>query len=227
MCGEAAPRNLDILFHCAPMLEGGLIQIESWLRTHEDAQAVFIDTIGRFRGLGSQTDNSNIFAADYHDMAKLQTLGLKHHVAIVVLHHLRKDRAGADPLESLSGTTGISAAADAVWILSRERNQELGELQIIGRDVQEQNIAVKLSGLTLTWQAIGDAEDVALAEGQRRIFEALRTIGQAATPTEVAALTNERPTTVKTRMFRMRESGLLVGIDKGRYWLGKKRPDGF
>ena len=227
MCGEPVPKNLDIMFSSPPMLDGGLIQIESWLRTHEDAQAVFIDTIGRFRGLGSQADNSNLFTADYQDMAKLQTLALNHHVAIVALHHLRKDRTGVDPLEALSGTTGISAAADAVWIISRDRNQELGELQIIGRDVQEQNIAVKLSSLTLTWQAIGDADDVALKEGQRKVFEALRMIGEAGTPTDIAAHTGEKVGAVKTRCVRMKGEGLLVSVGTGKYWFSRQRPNGF
>lgn len=229
MCGEAVPDNLDIMFRSPSMLDGGLMLVESWLRTHEQAQAVFIDTLGRWRGNGSQSDNGNIFAADYQDMAKLAALGMTHHVAMVALHHLRKDRAASDPLEALSGTTGISAPADAVWVLSRERNQELGELQIIGRDVLEQNIAVKLSSLTLTWQAIGDAEDVALKEGQRKVFEALRDIGQAATPSIIAAHTGESLGTVKTRVFRMKTDGLLVTVDhkKGTYWFAKQRPGGF
>ena len=227
MCGEAVPPNLFVMFKSPAMLDGGLIQVESWLRTHPNAQAVFIDTLGRWRGVGSQGDNSNIVAADYQDTARLQALGLKHHVAIVALHHLRKDRVGVDPLESLSGSTGISAPADAVWVLSRERNEEMGELQIIGRDVLEQKMAVKLSGLTLTWQVMGEADDIAVKEGQRKVFEALRSIGAAATPSHIAAYTGEKPGTVKTRLFRMKEEGLLISVDRGRYYFGRQRPSGF
>lgn len=227
MCGETVPDNLSIMFSAAPMLEGGLIQIESWLRGHVAAQAVFIDTIGRFRGVGSQTENGNIFAADYQDMAKLQSLALKHHVAIVVLHHLTKNRAGTDAIESLSGTTGISAAADVVWILSRERNQEAGELQIMGRDVMEQNIAVTLSQLTLTWQAVGAAEDVALKEGQRRVFEALKALAAPSTPSDIAAHTGEKLGAVKMRCVRMKGDGLLLTPKPGRYWFSRQRPAGF
>lgn len=227
MCGETVPDNLAIMFSSAPMLEGGLIQIESWLRAHPEAQAIFIDTIGRFRGVGSQTENGNIFAADYQDMAKLQSLALKHHVAIVVLHHLTKNRAGTDAIESLSGTTGISAAADAVWILSRERNQEAGELQIMGRDVMEQNIAVTLSSLTLTWQAVGAADDVALREGQRRVFEALKALAAPSTPSDIAAHTGEKLGAVKMRCVRMKGDGLLISPKPGRYWFSRQRPAGF
>ena len=228
LCNEAPPLNLDLLLRTPEMLAGGLIQIESWLRRHPEASAVFIDTFGAFRGFGSQVDNANLFTADYHDMNTLQQLGLKHHVAIVALHHLRKDRSATDPLESLSGTTGISAPADAVWVLSRERNQELGELQIIGRDVMEQNMAVKLSGLTLTWEVIGDAQDVALKEGQRKVFEALRSLRMASTPSMIAAQTGESLNTVKTRVFRMKTDGLLVTVDpkKGTYWFAKQQSSG-
>lgn len=218
LCGEPVPQGVHIKLTSPAMLDGGLVQIESWLRSHPDAQAVIIDTLGRFRGVGSQTENGNLFNADYEDMARLQRLAMTHHVAIIALHHLTKNKGATDPLEALSGTMGLSAPADVVWILSRERNQETGQLQIVGRDVPEQNIAVKMSSLTLTWQAIGDAADVATSEGVKRVLDALKQIGHAATPTDIATVTGEKIGTVKTRCFRMKADGLLVTVGTGKYW---------
>ena len=219
LCGDETPKNVHVMLGSPLMLEGGLVQIESWLRRHEEAQAVIIDTLGVFRGIGSQTENGNFFSADYDDMNKLHKLAMAHHVAIIALHHLTKNTSASDPLQMLSGTAGLSAAADAVWVLSRERNQEAGELQIVGRDVMEQNIAVRFSNDLLTWQAIGDAAEVALKTGEKRIIDALTEFRRAASPSELASFTGESSAAVRQRCIRMRNAGLLTAVGTGKYWI--------
>lgn len=219
MVGEDAPAALTLRTTSPKMLDGGLVRIESWLRSHEAARMVIIDTLGRFRGDGSQTENGNNYTADYQDMARLQRLALKHHVAIVALHHLRKSRADSGDLhEMLSGTSGIAGAADCTWILVREREQDAGELHITGRDLDEQVVALKFVKSNVMWQALGDAKQLALHEGEQRIFDALRLYGRAATPSEIAAETGEKLSAVKMRCVRMRDAGKLVSLGGGKYW---------
>ena len=55
-------------------------------------------------------------------------------IAVIVVHHERKMDA-ADPLDRVSGTTGLTAAADAIVTLTRTGNR--GKLVGRGRDLEE------------------------------------------------------------------------------------------
>lgn len=217
--GQDLPAGVDVALDCPPMLDGGLLLIESWLIAHPNARMVVIDTLGRFRGVGSQTENGNLFAADYDDMSRLQRLAMEHHVAIVALHHLTKNTgAKTDPLEMLSGTMGISAPADVVWVIQRERNEEKGKLHIIGRDVEEQTLAISLSPHTLTWQALGVASEIEEREGWREVWDAIRELGGEASPSEIAAVTATSRESLKMRCLRMKRAGYLESTgNRGRY----------
>ena len=216
LLGEEAPAGLTLRTTSPQMLDGGLVRIESWVRTHEAARMVIIDTLGRFRGGGSATENGNAYTADYQDLARLQALALKHHIAIVVLHHLRKSRSDTDDVyETLSGTTGISGAADCLWILERKREQDQGQLHITGRDLDEQSIALKFEKNNLTWTALGDGKTFAEKAGYRLVYDVLLDLGRAASPSEIAAFTNEKPGTVRTRCWRMAQAGYLL-VEPGR-----------
>ncbi len=53
----------------------------------------------------------------------LQSLAMEYGVAIVVVHHTRKGSGdGADAFEKVSGTLGLSGAADTTLVLDRDGN---------------------------------------------------------------------------------------------------------
>ena len=58
-------------------------------------------------------------------------------IAIVVVHHTRKASAD-DPLDRVSGTTGLTGAADSVITMSRSR-----VLEVRGRDIEETEYKLK------------------------------------------------------------------------------------
>ena len=65
-------------------------------------------------------------------------------VAIVLVHHARKDKGGTeDFLAEVSGTNGLAGASDATLVLKRARAEADGVLHITGRDVTEAEYALK------------------------------------------------------------------------------------
>jgi len=54
------------------------------------------------------------------------------------VHHLRKLKDSADPFNEVSGSTGITGAADTNFILKRRRGEETATLLVNGRFVQYQ-----------------------------------------------------------------------------------------
>ena len=70
------------------------------------------DVLAVFKGATPAKSRETLYEADYTAMKGLQSLAMATGVAIVVVHHTRKSGAEDDPFETVSGTLGLSGAAD-------------------------------------------------------------------------------------------------------------------
>ena len=131
-------------FHMATQLNkfdrGGFEQLENWIDEHQPS-LVIIDTLVCIRA----NSDKRSYDADYEALAPLQELAGEYGIAIVVIHHLRK-LSGEDPLDKVSGTTGLTGAADNILVLDRTSNGPT--LYGRGREMEDFEIAMELqSGL--------------------------------------------------------------------------------
>ena len=118
--------------------ESGVTAIEEWIKSVPNPTAVVVDTLQKFRKM--QTANGNTYAADYEAVGQLQTLASKYGVAIIIVHHDRK--AGADDVfDTISGTQGLTGAADTIAIMKRDGRGVT--LYVRGRDVEESETAIQ------------------------------------------------------------------------------------
>ena len=143
--GVPIPDGLDIVIKgtYAELMEALVV----WLDDHRDqAPVVTIDTLGRFRP--PRTSASDSFGADYRFIGDLKRIidevpgG-----SMIVVHHTRKpsnagSEGGGDFVDQVSGTTALSAAADATVLLTRRRHEDGAILSVTGRDVREAEYAL-------------------------------------------------------------------------------------
>ena len=113
LTGET-PERLHIATEWPRMDEGGAEALERWLEAHPDARLVVVDILKRVRPRTSP--NRSVYEADYEALEAMQRLAAEYEVSILVVHHLRKLGA-ADPLDEISGSTGLSGGADGVLVL--------------------------------------------------------------------------------------------------------------
>ena len=74
-------------------------------------------------------------------------------------------------MEEISGSNGVSASADTLWLLRRDRGQPEGTLHVTGRDVEEEELAVTFEdGM---WTSRGAAEHVRKTATKEAICQAL------------------------------------------------------
>jgi AAA domain-containing protein len=95
--------------------DGGLDDIREWCQSVSVPTLVMIDTLEKFRPLPNAGVQN--YSADYEAITGLQEItkdspGL----AIVLAHHVRK-MDSADPFDTVSGTFGLTGAADTVLIM--------------------------------------------------------------------------------------------------------------
>ena len=119
----------------AKSLENGLMQqLEGFIREHSDTQLIIIDTLQKVRG---DEGEKYSYANDYQIIASLKALTDSMPIAIMIVHHTRKQDA-EDKFDTISGTTGLLGAADGAFLLRKEkRTSPEATLDVVGRDQQD------------------------------------------------------------------------------------------
>jgi hypothetical protein len=191
------------------------VDLQHWLTAHADARLIVIDTLARFK---SSTDgrNANAYDQDYRDVGAIQTLAARAGVAVLLIHHLRK-MAADDPMDQISGTLGITGAADGLMVLARERGSADATLHVTGRDLEDALHAMRWDADTCTWSVLaGDPSLYRQSPERRAILDALKT--GLKTPREVAQIVGKGYEAVRKNLQRMFDDG-LIGNTAGAYHL--------
>jgi hypothetical protein len=124
-------------------------QIEDFVHDHPDTNLVVIDTLQKIRKPKGDT-----YAGDYQVVSSLKSLADKLEIAIVCIHHTRKMKA-KDTFDSVLGSTGLTAAADGIYVLERKtEGKPFGKLSFISRDIPDGEISVHFDHDTCRWYPI-------------------------------------------------------------------------
>ncbi len=162
-------------FHSAiswPRMDKGcLAALESWIKIHPNVKLIFIDTFAKIRAF--KRYGSNLYEKDYLEIAAIKEFADKHHLAIVLIHHLRKGSA-QDIFDLISGSVGITAASDTVMIMTRERGEGTANLYATGRDIEEKNFTLKLNPLNLSWETTEATAQEKLSQEKTEILELIK-----------------------------------------------------
>jgi hypothetical protein len=104
-----------------------------------------------------RTDKQSPYEADYAAIQALQQIASDTSIAVTIVHHLRKSGSDHDPVEKVSGTLGLSGAADTFLILDRDSNG--ATLYGRGRDIEEIDAAVEFDRGSCRWRVLGAAQN--------------------------------------------------------------------
>lgn len=152
---EDAPPTLHFAIMADTLKHGLEQQIEQFLTEHPTTKLVVIDTLQRVRSAGS---DSNLYANDYQDVGLLKQLADKHHIAVLLIHHLRKLHDD-DPMNMISGSTGLSGAADSAFVLQKNaRSANAASLHCTGRDIPDRTLKLELGEDDHVWKLLSDSK---------------------------------------------------------------------
>ena len=181
---EDAPSSVHFCTECALIGQGLEEQVDTFLTAHPDTVLVIIDTLQMVRPIHDAT-----YANDYRDLSVLKRLADKHGIAILLIHHLRKEKA-EDVFHRISGTTAISGAVDSSFTLVEEkRGSGRAKLSCIGRDIEYRELTLERNGENV-WELVSDSRDEPVLREDRivlllSVFMSTRTIF-IGTPTELS-----------------------------------------
>ena len=152
---EDAPPTLHFAILADTLKRGLEQQIEQFLMEHPTTKLVVIDTLQRVRSTGG---DSNLYANDYQDVGLLKQLAGKHHIAILLIHHLRKLHDD-DPMNMISGSTGLSGAADSAFVLQKNaRSANAATLHCTGRDIPNRTLKLEFGEDDHVWKLLEDSK---------------------------------------------------------------------
>ena len=136
---------------------GGLEnQMEDFIKERPCTGLIVIDTLQKIRKTVST--NANPYAADYDDINALKQIADKYGIAILLVHHLRKT-TDADPLNMISGTSGIAGGADSNFVLQKDtRTENTAKLICTGRDIECRELFLEFSRKSFVWELLSPVE---------------------------------------------------------------------
>lgn len=126
------------------------------MAAHSDTTLIAIDTLQRIRETGN---DKNSYASDYEHMTVLKKIADRFNIAILVVHHMRK-MPDDDPINMVSGSTGIIGAVDSVFVLNKDkRSSNKAKMVITGRDVSDQILLLEFDRDFCIWRLVGKGEE--------------------------------------------------------------------
>ena len=204
--GAEVPDGLDLSTQWERVDQGGLDRLRVWLDGHDDAKLVVIDTLAKVRP--NRDSRKQLYDTDYESVEGLAAIANEFSVGVMLIHHLRKG-ASDDPLDEVSGSTGLTGAVDTILVLKRERSRADAVLFVTGRDVNESENALEFDDETAAWILLGDADEYRQSKERGDIMHAVRDYG-AMRVKEVASELEKNVNTIKTLMQRMERDDMLV-----------------
>lgn len=195
----------------SPRIDNGLLgELDKWRASCVNPRLVIVDVFLKVRPPRKKGEDP--YSADYDAVTPLQRYASEHRLAVVLVTHTRKMEA-EDPLESISGTNGVTGAADAVLVLNRDAKGTT--LYGRGRDIEEIETAMRFDGGQ--WSILGDADEVRKSGERRKIVAALKEAGEELGPKAISDLIGLKAVNVRNLLRRMVASGEVLQPRIGFY----------
>ena len=124
-------RSFHLAVTCGLIGNGLEEEIINFLEDFPKTKLVIIDTLQKVRDSKGSAGKTGMYGNDYDDISSIKRIADEHDISIILVHHLRKLKDGDDPFNEVSGSTGITGAAeltlrfqDLKWELVERKNTE-------------------------------------------------------------------------------------------------------
>lgn len=167
--GKDAPNNFHFATTATTLKTGLCEMLDDFMKIHPDVRFLIIDTFQFVRDCAPKKEAP--YATDYREVSTLKKFADAHNAALLLVHHLNKRVDDGDPYNMISGTTGITGAADTIMVLTRTKRSDTNTtLSSISRDMGEYETVLTFDSESCHWSVIGNAADIEV-EQNRRTYE--------------------------------------------------------
>ncbi len=215
LAGGIKPPKNALFFDTWPNAENhGLIALKRKLDENENISFVVIDTLAKIRQANKK--GGNLYQEDYNAIGALKAIADDYGICLLVIHHLRKSK-GDDPMDEISGSTGISGAADTLMVIKRKLGTNDGVLYVSGRNVEEQEIAMVFNKRNKKWIALGDPRFQNLSNERKTVVDYLRSEDKPVGIKEISRHTKAKESATRKLLHDMVYDEEIKKTGRGRY----------
>ena len=134
--------------------DGLIVQLEDYLKEYPDSRLIVMKV--------RTASKDNAYASDYGDISLIKDFADRHSLAVIVVHHIRKQN-DSDVFNKVSGTTGLTGSAEATFVLEQEsRASNAARLYVTGRDTPYQEFTLRFRDCS--WELVERKEQEQLAK---------------------------------------------------------------
>jgi len=142
---------------------GLLEEIDRHMAAYPGTCLIVIDTFEHIRN--RDTTKQTLYSADYSDIKALRQLTNKYEMTLLLVHHTRKMHDDNDPINNVSGSTGLTGATDGNWVLEKvKRTENHAKLTIDNRDTESFCFDLRFNPDTCHWEYVGNNTGVENAD---------------------------------------------------------------
>ena len=172
MFGMEGSGNLYFATQSKTLHEGLEEQLHKFVKEHEDARLIIIDTLQKVREAGGDKLS---YGNDYQIVTKLKKFSDQYGICLLVVHHTRKMES-SDSFDMISGTNGLLGAADGAFIMQKEkRTENKAVLEVSGRDQLDQRLLLNFNREQCVWE-LTKSETELWKEPADSVLELLATV---------------------------------------------------
>ena len=133
-------------------LDDGLIdQLKTFLQEYPDTVLIIIDTLQKIRSKGGEQYS---YSSDYENIAQIKAFTDHHSLAVLLVHHTRKESA-EDVFDTISGTNGLTGAADGSFVLHKDKRTSADAvLDVSSRDQQDLRLQMTFDRARCAWTLV-------------------------------------------------------------------------
>jgi hypothetical protein len=157
------PERLTITTEFPFLGNAGMGELKTWFDEHPATRLVIIDTLPKIAP--SRGRDQDEYEHAYRIASALQKLAMERHACILCVLHTRKS-SDSDIFTTVMGSTGWTAAADSILVLTRKRGKEArAELHVTGRDMDEAAYEMQAHGGV--WTVTGELDQSEETKAER------------------------------------------------------------
>ena len=201
--------------------QGGLEYIERWADETFNPRLFVIDLLSKVKS--PIKSGSSIYDEEYKIMEGLQKLAINKQIAVLLIHHTRKNPALGNLMDEISGSTAITGACDTLMLLKRTGTK--GTLYCQGRDIDEVELVLEGDLSSRTWTLLGDAQQLERSDERQRILDLLAESKDPMSPTDIAGLLETPGNNIRQllhSMYNKEQDPLIIKVGRGKYTLIEK-----
>jgi hypothetical protein len=191
---------------------GGISALREYLKENPSIRFVIIDTLVKFFPRVDFNDYSGMTNA----LTPLKYIADELDIGIMIITHTKKGGntkdTGSDWMDQTLGSKAINATADQTLTLKRARSEGRAYLNIVGRDVEEQELVLTFDRYC-QWTVEGSKSEVMESDTRQLIYDWLKENGASGPAAVYKGLRKEGYTgtqsTIQKILLKMADAGQL------------------